>query len=70
MLALAGVVVGCLLAGMSAKVFAALVWGVTTTDPGTYLGVALGLLLVAALASLIPALRITRLNPADTLREE
>jgi predicted permease len=70
LLAFAGVAVGCLLAGLSAKVFTHLVWGVTTTDPGTYAGVAVGLLLVAALASLVPALRITRLNPADTLREE
>jgi predicted permease len=70
MLALAGVAAGCLLAGLSAKVFTHLVWGVTTTDPGTYASVAIGLLLVAALASLLPALRIARLNPADTLREE
>jgi predicted permease len=69
-LALAGVAVGCSLAGLSAKVLTHLVWGVTTTDPGTYISVAAGLLLVAGLASLIPALRITRLNPADTLREE
>jgi ABC-type lipoprotein release transport system permease subunit len=55
---------------LSAKVFAHLVWGVSATDPGTYASVAAGLLLVAALASLLPALRIARLNPADTLREE
>ena len=70
LLALAGIAVGCLLAGLSAKVFRHLVWGVTTTDPETYASVAMGLLLVAGVASLIPALRITRLNPADTLREE
>jgi predicted permease len=70
LLALAGVAAGCVLAGLSAKVFAHLVWGVTTTDPGTYASVAIGLLVVAAVASLIPALRVTNLNPADTLREE
>jgi predicted permease len=70
MLALAGVAAGCLLAGLSAKVFTHLVWGVSATDPGTYASVAAGLLLVAVLASLAPALRIARLNPADTLREE
>ena len=32
-------------------------------------GVAGALLLVAAIASITPALRIARLNPADTLRE-
>ncbi len=69
-LAVAGVAIGCLLAGLSSKLFAHLVWGVTTTDTGTYVSVAAGLLLVAGLASLIPALRIARLNPADTLRDE
>ena len=69
-LALAGVAIGCVLAGMSTKVLAHLIWGVTTTDPATYAGVATGLLLVAAIASLVPALRIARLNPTDTLREE
>ena len=70
LLALAGVVAGCLLAGLSAKVLEHLVWGVSATDPVTYLAVALGLVLVAATASLAPALRIAKLNPADTLREE
>lgn len=70
LLAIAGVLVGCLLAALSAKVLQHQVWGVSATDPVTYVGVALGLLLVAVVASLVPALRIARLNPADTLREE
>jgi predicted permease len=70
MLALAGVAVGCFLAALSAKVLQHLVWGVSTTDPATYVFVAVGLLVVAATASLLPALRISRLNPATTLREE
>jgi predicted permease len=69
-LALAGVAVGCVLAGMSTKVLQHLIWGVSTMDPATYVSVAVGLFLVAAAASLLPALRITRLHPADTLREE
>lgn len=69
-LALAGVAAGCVLAVASTRVLKHLVWGVSTSDPATYVGVAVGLLLVAATASLLPALRITRLNPADTLREE
>jgi ABC-type antimicrobial peptide transport system permease subunit len=45
-------------------------WGVQPGDPITLVGVGLGLLLATALASLIPASRIARLNPADTLRSE
>ena len=70
LLALAGVAAGCVFAGLSVRVLQHLLWGVSTTDPLTFLTVALGLVLVAAFASLIPALRITRLNPADTLRDE
>jgi ABC-type antimicrobial peptide transport system permease subunit len=69
-LAGAGVAIGCVLAALSARVLEHLVWGVSTTDAVTYASVAVGLLLISALASLIPALRIARLNPADTLREE
>jgi len=69
-LALVGCVAGCVLAAGAVRVLRHLVWGVSTTDPATFAGVAVGLLLVAVAASLIPALRIVRLNPAETLREE
>jgi len=69
-LALTGVAIGCGLAAMSAKILQHVIWGVSATDPATYALVAFGLIMVAALASLVPALRITRLNPADTLRNE
>jgi predicted permease len=45
-------------------------WGVQPGDPITLAGVGFGLLVATALASLIPASRIARLNPADTLRSE
>ena len=69
-LAVSGVAIGCVLAGLSTKVLTHLVWGVTPTDPATYTLVAVGLLLVAAAASLIPALRITNLSPTEALRDE
>lgn len=69
-LALAGVAAGCVIAAMSVRVLEHLLWGVSTADPLTFASVAFGLLLVAAFASLLPTLRITRLNPADTLRDE
>jgi ABC-type lipoprotein release transport system permease subunit len=43
---------------------------VSALDPVTYVGVAVGLMAVAATASFIPALRIATMSPADTLREE
>ncbi len=58
------------LARLGAGLLQRLVWGVSPTDPATFLAVAIGTLALAAAASLIPALRIARLNPARTLREE
>jgi predicted permease len=46
------------------------IWGISTGDPGTFVGTAAILLGVAAVAVLLPTLRILRLNPADTLRNE
>ena len=69
-LALAGVIVGSVLAGFASQLLGHLVWGVRPGDPLTFVAVGLGLLGVAAAASFLPALRITRLNPAETLRQE
>jgi putative ABC transport system permease protein len=46
------------------------VWGVSATDPVTFAGVAALFLAVAAAASVLPALRILSLDPAQTLRAE
>ena len=69
-LALTGVVVGSVLAGFASQLLRHLVWGVRPGDPLTFVAVGLGLLGVAAGASFLPALRVTRLNPAETLRQE
>jgi hypothetical protein len=69
-LAVVGVVLGGVAARSVVQVLQSLVWGVRPTDPPTFAAVALLLLAVAATASLIPALRIARLNPAETLRQE
>ena len=72
-LALAGIVVGSALALALARVagllIAILVWGVSPTDPWTFAAAGALLLAVAAVASLLPALRLARRNPIDTLRE-
>jgi putative ABC transport system permease protein len=47
----------------------AFVWGVSTLDAPTFAVVAAVLMLVAVLASVIPAVRAVRLNPVSALRE-
>jgi putative ABC transport system permease protein len=46
------------------------VWGIRVSDPWTFGAVALLVLAVATVASLAPAMRILRLDPATTLRHE
>jgi ABC-type antimicrobial peptide transport system permease subunit len=58
------------LAGFASQLLRHLVWGVRPGDPLTFVAVGLGLLAVAAAASFLPALRVARLNPAETLRQE
>ena len=70
LLAAAGVAAGSVLAGFASRMLRHLVWGVQPGDPMTFAAVSLGLLGVAAAASLLPALRVARLNPATTLRQE
>jgi ABC-type antimicrobial peptide transport system permease subunit len=47
-----------------------MIWGVEPADPVTFAATAGLLLLVAAVASFIPALRILRMDPARSLRSE
>ncbi|HEV1284251.1 MAG TPA: FtsX-like permease family protein, partial [Bryobacteraceae bacterium] len=67
---LCGVAVGAAAALGFERFLKSFLWGVQPGDPVTLIGVGVGLLLATALASLIPASRIARLNPADTLRSE
>jgi len=69
-LALAGVAAGSVLAGFGSQILRHLLWGVRPGVPATFVAVALIELGVAAAASFLPSLRITRLNPAETLRQE
>ena len=69
-LAGAGVAVGSLAALAVVRLLQSFLWGVTATDPLTFGVVVVTLLAVAFAASVIPALRVLRLDPALTLRAE
>ncbi len=69
-LSLIGVACGIAAALALAQLLASFLYGVSATDPLTYALVAIALSLTAALASLLPALRATRVDPAISLRAE
>jgi len=65
-----GIALGILAARGASTLLQSFVWGVSTTDAVTYVGVAVLFLIVAAAASVLPALRVLRLDPARTLRAD
>jgi len=64
-----GAVIGTALAVPASTLVAGVLYGVAERDPWTYAGAAMFLFLVAAVASVLPALRILKLDPATTLRQ-
>jgi predicted permease len=70
MLAAIGAIAGISASFGTARMLRHVIWGITTRDPAAFAGGAIALLLVAIAASVVPALRIARLNPAETLRNE
>jgi predicted permease len=65
-----GVVAGFVLSRVAVRWLEHMLWGVKPTDPTTFVGTAAILLAVAGVAALAPALRILRIDPARTLRDE
>lgn len=67
-LAGAGVAAGLAMAWGATRLVESLLWGVERHDPLTFSAIAALLLVAAAIASLVPALRIVRIDPAKILR--
>lgn len=64
-----GMAVGLTVARMLADTVSGFLYGISSSDPLTLASVAAGLLIVAVLASLVPAWRATRVAPTVALRE-
>jgi putative ABC transport system permease protein len=69
-LAAAGVVLGVAGAVATTRLMAALLFGVTPTDPATFVSIAGFLMAIALAGSYVPARRATRVDPIATLRSE
>ena len=69
-LALVGVAIGLGAAFLLTRAIKGLLFGVSPTDPLTFLAISLLLLLTALVASLIPARRATKVDPLVALRSE
>ncbi|MDB4914865.1 MAG: permease [Gemmatimonadetes bacterium] len=69
-LAASGVTIGIVIALVLSRFVGALLYGVTPTDPSTYLAVIAALAAVAGLASFIPARRAAGVSPLVAMRQE
>ncbi len=69
-LAVGGALVGLAGAFAVSRLMASMLYGVTPSDPMTYVSVTAVLLVIAALASWLPARRATKVDPMIALRSE
>ncbi len=69
-LTIIGVVVGLPAAFVLSRLTESLLFGVTPTDPATFVAIPLLLVAAATLASYIPARRATKIDPVIALRYE
>jgi putative ABC transport system permease protein len=67
---LTGVAIGLAAAFIQTRVMSTLLFGVSPTEPLTFVSISIEVIGVALLASYIPALRATRVDPMFALRYE
>jgi putative ABC transport system permease protein len=65
-----GLVIGLVGAVLVSRLLKAQLYNLSPTDPRAYIAVSVLLLMVAALASYLPARRAAKINPIDALRAE
>ena len=68
--ALAGVALGLVTAFASMRLLSSLLFGISATDPVTFMSVAAGVAAVTLCASAFPAWRAARVDPCAALRSE
>lgn len=67
---LTGLVAGLLLCILTVQALQSAIYGIKAEDPANLLSAAALLALIAAMATFFPALKVTSIDPAQTLREE
>jgi len=67
-MALAGLAIGIVGSLLLTRYLGSLLYGVSPTDPATYLGISLVILTVALIANFVPARRATRVDPLEILK--
>ena len=68
--ALAGVVIGLLVAVAATRFLSVILYGLSPTDPATFAAACLAILLLSALASFLPARQASNISPTTALRSE
>ncbi|MDQ3696718.1 MAG: ABC transporter permease [Gemmatimonadota bacterium] len=66
----AGIALGLGAAWMLSRLLAALLYGVEARDPATFVVVPIVLIVPAVIATMVPAVRALRTNPADVMRAD
>ncbi len=65
-----GIMIGLILSALVTRALSKFLYGVSPTDPATYAAASLLWLLVAAAACYLPALRASKVDPVEALRNE